>query len=177
MRYLPLVLVMTSFACSSAPSKPVIEKAQEPASSASVSPISQDSSADVQEAASIKAEDVAAVMPSTASAPVVMDQVSMESQIQSSFAQNSKLSPQQSAAMTASSMALINAAQAGDQAAVKGLANDLLKQAMNAKGLIGFGLLDPAGILAAIMDLIAAAADADVAGIIDAIQDLVAAIV
>ncbi len=177
MRYLPLVLVMTSFACSSAPSKPVMRASQKAAPAEAVSPVSQGTSADTVEAASIKTEDVAAVMPAKQSAPVVMDQVSMESQIQSSFAQNPKLSAQQSAAMTASSMALINAAEAGDQAAVKGLANDLLKQALNAKGPLGFGLLDPAGILAAIMDLIAAAANADVAGIIDAIQDLVAAIV
>jgi hypothetical protein len=52
-----------------------------------------------------------------------------------------------------------------------------VKQAVGGKGLIpSFGLVDVAGIVAAVMDLIAAAANADVAGIVDALMDLVAAL-
>jgi hypothetical protein len=125
----------------------------------------------------IQASDVAEVM-TTSPSPVAetMDMASMEEQVQAAFAQ-SNLSPEQNAAMSEKTMALIAAANAGDQAAVTQLSNDLAKQAIGGKGLIpGFGLVDVAGIVAAIMDLIAAAAAVDVAGIVAALMDLVAAI-
>jgi hypothetical protein len=124
----------------------------------------------------IQAADVAAVMTASTGTPAEMDMVSMEEQVQAAFAQ-SNLSPEQNAAMSEKSMALIAAANAGDQAAVTKLSNDLVKQAVGGKGLIpSFGLVDVAGIVAAVMDLIAAAANADVAGIVDALMDLVAAL-
>ncbi|HET9240732.1 MAG TPA: hypothetical protein VFO10_25940 [Oligoflexus sp.] len=178
MRIITLSLIMTCVACAQAPvMKP---KAAQPAQTVPT-PASVESTQDAttaQNAADeqIQADDVAAVMTASTGTPVEMDMVSMEQQVQAAFAQ-SNLSPQQSAAMSEKSMALIAAANAGDQAAVTKLSNELVKQAVGGKGLIpSFGLVDVAGIVAAIMDLIAAAANADVAGIVDALMDLVAAL-
>lgn len=180
MRIITLSLIMTCVACAQAPQPVMKPKAAQPAQTVST-PAAADS---VQEKAAaqtaaddqIQADDVAAVMTASTGTPAEMDMVSMEQQVQAAFAQ-SNLSPQQNAAMTEKSMALIAAANAGDQAAVTKLSNELVKQAVGGKGLIpSFGLVDVAGIVAAIMDLIAAAANADVAGIVDALMDLVAAL-
>ena len=45
-----------------------------------------------------------------------------------------------------------------------------------ANGAKGYGLVDVAGVVDAVQDLVAAAIDLDVAGIVDAVQDLIAAI-
>lgn len=179
MRIITLSLIMTCVACAQAPQPVMKPKAAQPAQTVSTaSADSAQDSAAAQPAADdqIQAADVAAVMTASTGTPADMDMVSMEQQVQAAFAQ-SNLSPQQNAAMTEKSMALIAAANAGDQAAVTKLSNELVKQAVGGKGLIpSFGLVDVAGIVAAIMDLIAAAADADVAGIVDALMDLVAAL-
>lgn len=176
MRIITLSLIMTCVACAQAPQmKP---KAQTAAPSAASTQVESQKDAPAQPAAAdqIQASDVADVMASSPATPVSMDMASMEEQVQAAFAQ-SNLSPQQNAALSDKTMALIAAANAGDQAAVTQLSNELAKEAIGGKGLIpGFGLVDVAGIVAAIMDLIAAAADADVAGIVDALMDLVAAI-
>jgi hypothetical protein len=172
MRILTLSLIMTCVACAQAPKQPVQRTAQ-PATQTttaqdSVAPESTDND-------QIPAADVAAVLNTTPAAPGAMDVVSMEQQVQAAFAQ-SKLTPEQNSAMSETSIALIAAANAGDQATVTNLSNKLARQALLGQGVIGFGLVDPAGIVAAIMDLIAAAANADVAGIVQALMDLVAAI-
>ncbi|MDQ3233213.1 MAG: hypothetical protein M3Q07_15455 [Pseudobdellovibrionaceae bacterium] len=175
MRILTLSLIMTCVACAQAP-QPVQRKpvASTPAVSTTSSATAEDAAAE-SAADQIPAADIEAVMNSGSAAPGAMDMAAMGQQVQSAFAQ-SNLTPEQNSAMSETSMALIAAANAGDQVAVKDLSNKLAKQALLGKGIIGFGLVDPAAIVAAIMDLIAAAADADVAGIMDAIMDLVAAI-
>lgn len=180
MRIITLSLIMTCVACAQAPQPVMKPKAAQPAqtveTSAPAASTQDATTAQTTTEDQIQAEDVAAVMTASTGAPAEMDMASMEQQVQAAFAQ-SKLSPQQNAAMSEKSMALIAAANAGDQAAVTKLSNELVKQAVGGKGLIpSFGLVDVAGIVAAVMDLIAAAADADVAGIIDALMDLVAAL-
>lgn len=179
MRIITLSLIMTCVACAQAP-QPVMKQKAQPAQTATASTqtgSTQDAST-AQPAVNdqIQASDVADVMASSPVSSAEMDMVAMEEQVQAVFAQ-SNLSPEQNAAMSEKTMALIAAANAGDQAAVTQLSNDLAKQAIGGKGLIpGFGLVDVAGIVAAIMDLIAAAAAVDVAGIVDALMDLVAAL-
>ncbi len=177
MRILTLSLIMTCVACAQAPEmKPKAQTAGTSAASTQVESQKDATAAQPAAADQIQASDVADVMASSPAAPVAMDMASMEDQVQAAFAQ-SNLSPQQNAALSDKTMALIAAANAGDQAAVTQLSNELAKEAIGGKGLIpGFGLVDVAGIVDAIMDLIAAAADADVAGIVDALMDLVAAI-
>jgi hypothetical protein len=179
MRIITLGLILVSVACAQAP-QPVKSKA--PVNSQpTAAPVEsvQDAVATPEPAAvpdQISASDVAEVM-TTANPPVdaAMDMVAMEQQVQSIFAQ-SNLNPEQSAAMSAKTMELIAAANAGDQQAVTELSNDLARQAIG-KAIFGsFGLVDAAGVVAAIMDLIAAVMDLDVAGIIDALMDLVAAL-
>jgi hypothetical protein len=176
MRILSLGLILSCVACSSAPSKPVAntsngtEAAKVEVSTAS-NPVSADSSSE-----KIGVESIAEVMTAPSAVPAPMDQADMATEVKAAFTQNQKLSPEQSAAMSTTSLALIEAANAGDQAAVQGLSNQLLKQAVAAQAFGGFGLVDPAAIVQAIMDLIAAAVNADVAGVVDAIMDLIAAI-
>jgi hypothetical protein len=180
MRIITLSLIMTCVACAQAPQPVMKPKAAQPAQTVAT-PAAVESTQDATTAQTtgdeqIQAADVAAVMTASTGTPAEMDMVSMEEQVQAAFAQ-SKLSPEQNAAMSEKSMALIAAANAGDQAAVTKLSNELVKQAVGGKGLIpSFGLVDVAGIVAAVMDLIAAAANADVAGILDALMDLVAAL-
>lgn len=180
MRIITLSLIMTCVACAQAPQPVMKPKAAQPAQTVAT-PAPVESAQDATTAQTtgdeqIQAADVAAVMTASTGTPAEMDMVSMEEQVQAAFAQ-SNLSPEQNAAMSEKSMALIAAANAGDQAAVTKLSNELVKQAVGGKGLIpSFGLVDVAGIVAAVMDLIAAAANADVAGIVDALMDLVAAL-
>ncbi|WP_141734338.1 hypothetical protein [Oligoflexus tunisiensis] len=183
MRIITLGLILVSVACAQAP-QPVKSTAGQPAKA--TTPTTQAES--VQDAVAaeqpapaavpdqISASDVAEVM-TTANPPAdgAMDMVAMEQQVQTIFAQ-SNLSPEQSAAMSEKTMALIAAANAGDQEAVTELSNDLAKEAIGKAIFGGFGLVDAAGVVAAIMDLIAAVMDLDVAGIIDALMDLVAAL-
>ncbi|MCX6129769.1 MAG: hypothetical protein NTX25_12005 [Proteobacteria bacterium] len=92
---------------------------------------------------------------------------------------DSNLSEAQKAAMNAKVQSLV--AAKGDNAAMAAAAN-VLTSAFTAnipgvKGNIpGLGLVDVAGIVAAVQDLIAAIVAADAAGIKDAIMDLIAAI-
>lgn len=180
MRILTLSLIMTCVACAQAP-KPALKSKAAPVQTSAPqteNTATQDAAGDNSVASNDQIQDseIADIMSSAPATPIAMDQASMEQQVQAVFAQNSNLSPAQSSAMSETSIALINAANAGDQAAVKSLSNQLLKQAVGAQGIgIGFGLVDPAAIVAAIMDLIAAAMNADVAGIIDALMDLAAA--
>jgi len=173
MRIITLSLIMTCVACAQAP-QPVKPKAPVQAT-ATQTRTAQDAVVNESANDQIQASDVAVVMNQNPADSVEMDMASMEGQVQAAFAQ-SNLSAEQNAALSETSTALIAAANAGDQQAVTDLSNKLAQQALLGKGIIGFGLVDPAAIVAAIMDLIAAAADADVAGIMDAIMDLVAAI-
>jgi hypothetical protein len=189
MRIITLSLIMTCVACAQAP-QPVMKQKAQPASTPTVvtQPQVQAETETAQDATvaqpaavedQIQAADVAAMMESSAGNPAAMDMVAMEEQVQAVFAQ-SNLGPEKSAAMSDKTMALIAAVNAGDQAAATKLSNQLAKEALGGKGLIpgipGFGLVDVAGIVAAIMDLIAAVVAVDVAGILAALMDIVAAL-
>ena len=72
-------------------------------------------------------------------------------------------------------MGVMDAAQSGSPIKVALAANKLTRFA-RAQEANGLGLVDVAGVVDAIQDLVAAIMDADAAGILDAIQDLIAAI-
>ena len=72
-------------------------------------------------------------------------------------------------------MGVMDAAQSGNPIKIAFAANKLTSFAKKQEAA-GLGLVDVAGVIDAIQDLVAAIIDADAAGILDAIQDLVAAI-
>lgn len=166
-------------ACSTEPS----DKAQ-PLAPSSVS--SQSASANVENKATtpdyIKADDINAAVNASAQtaantpAPNATAQAASMSQVAADTINNSQLTAQQKVNMNEKVQALMASNGNSAQMAAAGNALVSLVTGGAAVKLPGFGLLDPAAAVAAVMDLINAIVNADPAGIQAALMDLIAAL-
>jgi hypothetical protein len=126
--------------------------------------------------------DATTTVESPAAEPTEVTMDNMDEQLAQQIAarQNANgesLTAEQSEAATAKVMAVVKAAESGNPLALTLAANDLNAFAADMQGEQGLGLVDVAGVVDAIQDLIAAALDLDVAGIVDAVMDLIDAII